>query len=320
LVAPNTDDRKTKINPRSRYSTHCKLESSNLNRTMGFSENLDFKSGGLFHGNGNMMASGYSTVPLAVSVLHYSNIVIMSKCRSQLRIEQLESRFLCAADWQNPVNRLDANHSGIVEPIDALVVINDINANGSRVLGARPFEFDGPYVDVNGDGSCGPLDALFVINALNRVEVGMIAPEVRLPNQDGEMVDLSSLIGESAVVLYFYPKDDTPGCTVEALDFSARKGQIEALGAKLYGVSVDNVKSHSDFSSTHQLSFDILADADKQITTRFGALTEINNTPIAKRTTFIIGADGVVKQVFTDVDVLIHGEEVVAALQAGVAR
>lgn len=270
--------------------------------------------------NGNIITSENSQTGSSAFLNDLSFSTTTMKCRSSLRVEQLESRFLCAADWQNPSNRLDANHSGIVEPIDALVVINDINSNGSRVLGARPSEFSGPYVDVNGDGSCGPLDALFVINALNRVEVGMVAPEVRLPNQDGEMVDVSSFVGQSAVVLYFYPKDDTPGCTVEALDFSARKTQIESLGAKLFGVSVDNVKSHNDFSATHQLSFDILADSDKQITTRYGALTEINNTPIAKRTTFIIGADGVVKKVFTDVDVLIHGEEVVAALQAGVAR
>jgi peroxiredoxin Q/BCP len=125
-------------------------------------------------------------------------------------------------------------------------------------------------------------------------------------------------LGQRAVVLYFYPKDNTPGCTVEALDFSNRKAQIQALGAEVFGVSLDSVQSHYEFADGHQLNFDILSDSDKKVTTAYGALTEIQNTPIAKRTTFIIGTDGVVKKIFTEVDVLIHGEEVVAALQAGI--
>ncbi len=239
--------------------------------------------------------------------------------RSPRFFECLELRDLCAADWQNATNRLDVNLSGLVEPLDALIVINDINQHGSRALESKPANYSGPLLDVNGDGSMSSLDALIVINSLNRVEVGSAAPVVRLPNQDGEMVDLTSFIGQRAVVLYFYPKDNTPGCTVEANDFSNRKTQIEALGAELFGVSVDNVQSHNEFSDMHQLSFDILADSDRRVTTSFGALTEVNNTPIAKRTTFIIGTDGLIKKVFRDVDVLIHGEEVVAALQSGIS-
>ncbi len=225
---------------------------------------------------------------------------------------------MCAADWQNATNRLDVNMSGMVEPLDALIVINYINEHGTGTLESKPINYSGPLMDVNGDGSVSPLDALIVINSLNRVDVGSAAPAVRLPNQNGEMVDLSSFIGKRAVVLYFYPKDNTPGCTLEANDFSVRKNQIAELGAELFGVSVDNVQSHNDFSNQHKLNFDILADSDKKVTTAYGALTEFNNTPIAKRTTFIIGIDGQVKRVFRDVDVLIHGEEVVAALQAGI--
>jgi peroxiredoxin Q/BCP len=211
--------------------------------------------------------------------------------------------------------------SGIVDPYDVLMVINDINSNGMRALGSRPIEGTSPPMfDVNGDGDVGPMDVLLVINALNRVEVGTIAPSVKLPNQSGNMVDLSQFIGKRAVVLYFYPKDDTPGCTVEALDFSARKNQISELGAELFGISLDSVGSHQNFADKHVLNFDILSDVDKEVTTAFGALTEHNGMPIAKRTTFIIGADGVVKKVFTEVDVLIHGEEVVAALQSGIAN
>lgn len=233
-------------------------------------------------------------------------------------IERLEKRELCAADWQNAVNRLDVNMSGMVEPLDALIVINYINEHGTGVLSAKPTDYSGPLMDVNGDGSMGPLDALIVINSLNQVDVGSVAPAVRLPNQDGQIVDLASFLGTRDVVLYFYPKDNTPGCTVEANDFSVRKAQINALGAELFGVSVDNVASHNDFANEHKLTFDILADSDKRVTTAFGALTEFNGTPIAKRTTFIIGMDGEIKKVFRDVDVLIHGEEVVSALQAGI--
>jgi thioredoxin-dependent peroxiredoxin len=233
-------------------------------------------------------------------------------------IERLERRQMCAADWQNATNRLDVNMSGVVEPLDALIVINYINEHGVGALASKPANYSGPLMDVNGDGSMGPLDALIVINSLNQVDVGSVAPAVRLPNQDGQVVDLTSFVGKRDVVLYFYPKDNTPGCTVEANDFSVRKAQINALGAELFGVSVDNVTSHNDFSNQHKLTFDILADTDKQVTTAYGALTEFNNVPIAKRTTFIIGVDGQVKKVFRDVDVLIHGEEVVAALQAGV--
>jgi len=233
-------------------------------------------------------------------------------------IERLESREMCAADWQNATNRLDVNMSGVVEPLDALIVINYINEHGTGTLESKPANYSGPLMDVNGDGSMSPLDALIVINSFNRTDVGSVAPTVRLPNQDGEMVDLTSFVGQRAVVLYFYPRDNTPGCTVEANDFSSRKAQIASLGAELFGVSVDNVQSHNDFSNQHKLNFDILADTEKQVTTAYGALTEYNNIPIAKRMTFIIGIDGKVKQVFRDVDVLIHGEEVVAALQAGI--
>lgn len=236
-------------------------------------------------------------------------------------IERLERRDLCAVDWQNSANRYDVDMSGIVEPYDVLMVINDINANGMRTLGNRPASSQpAPMLDVNGDGLVGPMDVLLVINALNSVEVGTIAPNVTLPNQRGEMVDLSQFLGKRAVVLYFYPKNDTPGCTVEALDFSARKNQISDLGAEVFGVSLDTVGSHQNFADKHVLNFDILSDANKEVTTAYGALTELNGTPYAKRRTFIIGADGVVKKIFTDVDVQIHGEEVVAALQAGVAR
>ncbi len=235
-------------------------------------------------------------------------------------LEQLEARHLCASDWQNAVNPLDVDGSGVVQPLDALVVINDLNAFGSRQLPARSENLSAPLSDTNGDGFISPIDALLVINDLNRVRVGSVAPAVKLQNQAGEMIDVSALEGEHAVVLYFYPKDDTPGCTVEALDFSARKTQIESLGAKIYGVSLDPVDSKKDFADKHQLSFDILADPDKKVTLAYGVLTQINNMPIAERTTFIIGKDGTIKHIFDNVQVASHGAEVVALLESGIAN
>ena len=247
-------------------------------------------------------------------------ILAASANRRRLFVERLESRQLCAADWQNTDNRFDVNGSGTIEPLDALLVINDLIRNGSRALPAKSLDDTGPLRDVNGDDFLSPIDALLVINSLIRTDEGDVAPRVLLPNQDGEIIDSSSFLGQNAVVLYFYPKDDTPGCTVEALDFSARKNEIEALGAKIFGVSLDTVDSHDDFADTHELSFDILADADRTATIAYGVLTQsADGGPIAKRTTFIIGKDGVIKKVFTDVQVSAHGADVVAALRSGIA-
>jgi peroxiredoxin Q/BCP len=239
--------------------------------------------------------------------------------RRRLQCERLEGRLLCASDWQNAAMPMDVNQSGTVEPIDALILINNINQSGMRTLGAKPVDYQGPMLDTNGDGSLTAMDVLLVINTFNHPQVGQVAPSLKLPNQNGEMIELDQLRGQSAVVLYFYPKDNTPGCTIEALDFSDRKEQIEALGAKIYGVSLDPVDSKKQFADQHQLSFDILADVDRRVTTSYGALTETaSGMPIAKRTTYIIGADGVIKKIFTDVNVNIHGGQVVAALESGI--
>jgi peroxiredoxin Q/BCP len=239
--------------------------------------------------------------------------------RRRLQCEMLEGRYLCASDWQNSAMPLDVNRSGVVEPLDALILINNINQSGMRSLGAKPADYNGPMLDTNGDGSLTVMDVLVVINAFNVPQVGQLAPAFQLPNQEGETIDLQSFRGNSAVVLYFYPKDNTPGCTAEALDFSARKARIEELGAKVFGVSLDPVDSKKQFADQHKLSFDILADVDRQVTTAYGALTETaSGMPIAKRTTLIIGADGVIKKIYTDVNVKIHGGQVVEALEAGI--
>ncbi len=239
----------------------------------------------------------------------------------RLVAEALEPRHFCAADWQNPDNRLDVNGNGRVEALDALLVINDLIRFGARTLPAKDVGYTGPLRDVNGDGSIKPIDALLVINSLIRTDEGDFAPQVTLPNQDGEVVDVRSFIGDNAVVLYFYPKDDTPGCTVEALDFSARTSEIESLGAKIFGVSLDSVGSHDEFAVKHKLNFDILSDESRAATIAYGVLTQTaSGDPIAKRMTFIIGKDGIIKKVFTDVQVASHGAEVVEALRSGIAN
>ncbi|MCA9139523.1 MAG: redoxin domain-containing protein [Planctomycetales bacterium] len=243
------------------------------------------------------------------------------RSRRGLSLQRLEPRYCFDAEWQNPVNQFDVNVDGEVAPVDALIVINDLIHNGNHVLPAKEVDYSGPLRDVNGDGESTVIDALLVINSLMRTDVGDVAPQVLLPNQDGELVDIRSFVGESAVVLYFYPKDNTPGCTVEALDFSARTAEIESLGAKIFGVSLDGVESHSEFADTHTLNFEILSDADRKATLEYGALTETaDGDPIAKRMTFIIGKDGIIKKMFTDVQVSTHGGDVVAALRDGIAN
>ena len=239
----------------------------------------------------------------------------------RLFAERLESRDLCASDWQNSINRLDVNRSGSVEALDALVVINDLMRYGNRTLPPKSADYNGPLRDVNGDGFASPIDALLVINSLAISDVGQLAAQVRLPNQKGEMIDVSSFVGQNPVVLYFYPKDGTPGCTIEALDFSAKKAEIESLGAKVFGVSLDTVSSHDEFALKHELNFDILADDQRTATNAYGVLTQTaNGLPIARRTTFIIGKDGHIAKVFTDVKVASHVSDVLDALRSGVGR
>lgn len=151
------------------------------------------------------------------------------------------------------------------------------------------------------------------------VDVGSVAPDVKLPNQDGAEVQLSELLKHSAVVLYFYPKDNTPGCSAEALDFSERKEEITALGAKVVGVSLDSVQSHREFADEYNIHFDILSDVDRKVAAAYGVVGELQGSPIAKRTTFIIGQDGMIKEVFRNVNVTIHGEQVITALRNGAA-
>lgn len=150
------------------------------------------------------------------------------------------------------------------------------------------------------------------------VEEGQKAPTFLLPADDGKTVELADFQGRP-VVLYFYPKDDTPGCTKEACAFRDRKKEIEKLGAVVLGVSPDDVESHVRFKEKYRLNFPLLADKDHQVAERYGAWREKNmygkKTLGIQRSTFLIGPDGTVAKVWKRVKVDGHDEQVLEALK-----
>lgn len=150
------------------------------------------------------------------------------------------------------------------------------------------------------------------------VEQGMKAPDFTLPADDGTKVKLSGLRGKP-VVLYFYPRDDTPGCTREACSFRDRKKEMEQLGAIVLGVSPDDVASHQKFRDKHQLNFPLLADVEHQVAEKYGAWREkvrFGKTSMGiQRSTFLINAGGVIRKVWKKVDVDGHDDQVLAALR-----
>ncbi len=151
------------------------------------------------------------------------------------------------------------------------------------------------------------------------IEVGKKAPAFALTADDGKKLKLSDLKG-SPVVLYFYPKDDTPGCTKEACAFRDRKAEMEKLGAKLLGVSPDTVESHVKFRDKYRLNFPLLADPDHAVAEKYGAWREKNmygkKTMGIQRSTYLIDAGGKVAKVWQRVSVDGHDEQVMAAIQS----
>jgi len=150
------------------------------------------------------------------------------------------------------------------------------------------------------------------------LEAGDKAPAFTLAADDGSKVKFADLKG-SPVVLYFYPADDTPGCTREACAFRDRAADLKTLGAKVLGVSPDDVASHGKFRDKFKLNFPLLADPDHAVAEKFGAWREKNmygKTSMGiVRSTFLIGADGVIKKVWRSVKVDGHDDAVLAALQ-----
>ncbi len=153
-------------------------------------------------------------------------------------------------------------------------------------------------------------------------QAGQPAPAFTLPSQDGSPVSLKDFRGKW-VVLYFYPKDGTPGCTIEAHNFQRDLAKYEAANAVIVGVSVDSTGSHKEFCAKQGLTFKLLADTDKKVVEEYGSLRNLVAVKIAYRNTFLIDPNGVIAQVWTGVDPGHHSEQVLAALAAktsGTAR
>jgi peroxiredoxin Q/BCP len=151
------------------------------------------------------------------------------------------------------------------------------------------------------------------------IEVGEKAPAFTLAADDGTKVKLADLQGQP-VVLYFYPADDTPGCTREACAFRDRQDEIKQLGARVFGISPDDVASHVKFRDKFKLNFPLLADADHKVAEKYGAWREKNmygkKSLGIQRSTFLIDADGRVAKVWKRVQVDGHDQQVIDALQA----
>lgn len=141
------------------------------------------------------------------------------------------------------------------------------------------------------------------------VDIGETAPDFGLINSAGEMVHLKDLLG-GLIVLYFYPKDDTSGCTAQALDFTAARDAFKASGATVIGVSPDSVKSHVKFTDKHDLTIMLLSDEDKQTVGDYGVWVEKSmygrKYMGVERSTFLIGADGKILNAWRKVKVKGH--------------
>jgi len=144
-------------------------------------------------------------------------------------------------------------------------------------------------------------------------EVGQTAPTFTLPNQEGSPVSLDSYKGKW-VVLYFYPKDMTTGCTIEAHNFQRDLDKYQALNAVILGVSVDTVDSHKQFCTKDSLTFTLLADPDKKVVMQYGSLGNFGPMVIAMRNTFLIDPSGKIVKVWTKVDPNVHSTDVLAAI------
>ncbi len=142
---------------------------------------------------------------------------------------------------------------------------------------------------------------------------GTTAPGFTLPSQDGSPLSLDQFHGKW-VVLYFYPKDMTSGCTLEAHNFERDQQKYLAKNAVILGVSVDSVDSHKKFCTKEGLNFKLLSDADHKVTEQYGSLTNLGVVKYASRHTFLINPEGKIAKVYTDVDPKKHSDEVLADL------
>lgn len=144
--------------------------------------------------------------------------------------------------------------------------------------------------------------------------VGKPAPDFKMQDQNGNWHTLKDYCGKW-LALYFYPKDDTPGCTTEACNFRDNIYAYKAIGAAIVGVSLDDVDSHAEFASKYKLPFTILSDTDKSVSKAYNVLRNYALIKIASRQSFLINPEGVIVKHYKKVDPETHSEEVLEALK-----
>jgi thioredoxin-dependent peroxiredoxin len=149
-------------------------------------------------------------------------------------------------------------------------------------------------------------------------EAGQPAPDFKLASTEDRDVSLADFKGKQAVVLYFYPRDDTPGCTAEACSFRDLRSLFNEHGAEILGVSTDTVKSHKKFQAKYHLTFPLLADPDHAVADQYGVWQQKKfmgrQYMGVARTTFVVDQNGTIKAVFPNVKVEGHADRVLAAL------
>ena len=144
---------------------------------------------------------------------------------------------------------------------------------------------------------------------------GSAAPEFKLQDQKGDWHTLAQYRGQW-VALYFYPKDDTPGCTTEACNFRDNIFAFRARDAVILGVSLDDVDSHVEFAEKYSLPFSLLSDAEGDVASTYGVVRNLGIMKVAKRQTFLIGPDGTIAKHYEDVDPDEHSAEILADLES----
>ncbi|MDJ0703353.1 MAG: peroxiredoxin [Leptolyngbyaceae cyanobacterium MO_188.B28] len=146
------------------------------------------------------------------------------------------------------------------------------------------------------------------------VKVGDKAPNFTLKNQAGDPVNLSDWLGKKPIVLYFYPKDETPGCTAEACAFRDSYEVFQEAGAEVVGVSADSASSHQQFAARHNLPFTLLSDQDNQVRKRYGVPATLFILP--GRVTYVIDREGIVQHIFdSQLDFQAHVRESLETLR-----
>ena len=154
----------------------------------------------------------------------------------------------------------------------------------------------------------------------SRALEGKKAPAFQLADADGKTVALKDLVGQRNLVLYFYPKDMTPGCTIEACSFRDNDADIRAMGAQIIGISADSSASHVKFRDKHSLNFPLLSDPENKVTRAYGVykMKSLYGREFMgiERTTVVIDKSGVVRKVFAKMKVNGHTEEVIEALKS----